>query len=249
MGLRKRILRSLEPLPGPTTTGRDPYRLLAYFLGKARKPIVFDVGCNEGLSTAKLLRLLPHATIHGFEPSPATAGRCRARFANDPRITIHQQALGSAPGQMTLHTHAGGETDSLLADGAAFSKLTPAEWAQARERVTVEVETVDRTAAKLGLDRIDLLKSDAQGFDDRVLEGARGMMSRSAVGVVYTEMIFAALYAGQARPHALISQLEALGFRLVGLFDVHYETGPAISWCDALFIHESRLASANTPGP
>ena len=241
MGLRRRLAKMLEPQPGPQTTGRDPYNLLTYLLRGTARPVILDVGCNEGQSAARLLQLLPGAIIHAFEPSPSTADRCRARFAGDARVTIHGQALGAEPGQLTLNTHAGGATDSLLADGDAFRSLTPEAWAAAGAPVEVEVETLDNAANRMGLSRIDLLKTDTQGFDDRVLAGARGLMSRGAIGIVYAEMIFAPLYEGQAAPHAIMQTLAEAGFRMAGMFDIKCETGPVIAWCDAMFVHESRL--------
>jgi FkbM family methyltransferase len=239
MGLKKKVAKWVSPRPGPKSAGSDPYALLAYVLRRVEAPVVFDVGCNEGDSSAKLLRLMPRARVEAFEPSPATAARCRGRFEGDSRWRVHGMALGSEAGVMRLRTHAGGATDSLLAEGEAFGALTPAAWAASGGEVEVQVRRGDEVAAELGIGRIDLLKTDTQGFDDRVLRGFSGMLSRGAIGVVYAEMIFSALYEGQAAPHEIMRMMAEFGYRLAGLFDVHYEAGPVVAWCDGMFVHGS----------
>lgn len=245
MGLLKKVQRFVGSLskPGPTEPGSDPYALMAWLLRDRTAPVVIDVGCNEGDSIATSLRLMPGARVHAFEPSPETAARCSARFNGDPRVTIHTMALGAEPGRLTLHRHTGGATDSLLADGQAFNTLTPQKLAVPQPEVEVAIETLDNMAQRLGLARIDLLKTDTQGFDDRVIAGAKGLFARGGVSIVYVELIYAPIYQGQALPHQVMATLTDAGFRMVGLFGAKHERGPVLAWCDAMFIHESLLKS------
>lgn len=58
----------------------------------------------------------------------------------------------------------------------------------------VKVSTIDRYCADKKIERIDLLKSDTQGFELEVLKGARHMLVERRVGAIYVEITFAQLY-------------------------------------------------------
>ena len=52
------------------------------------------------------------------------------------------------------------------------------------EKIDVEVDTVDRYCASNGIERIDFLKIDVEGFEEDVLRGATTMLKRKSVGIV-----------------------------------------------------------------
>src|SRR5690349_1337081 len=85
----------------PTDPGRDPYYDIGRLMGTAR-PIIFDVGANAGQTTSALLRVLPSASIHAFEPHPEAFQSMRRRCIGSDNVFLIDCALGAEPGEQTL---------------------------------------------------------------------------------------------------------------------------------------------------
>src|SRR5262249_47267521 len=109
-------------------------------------------------------------------------------------------------------------------------------WGRVNARTTVKVLTVDQYCSERGIQRIDLLKSDTQGFELEVLKGASRMIERNLIHLIYLEMNFARLYDRIPRFDVLLGFLLDRGFELVALYRVHYLNGRA-GWTDGLFIN------------
>jgi len=102
----------------------------------------------------------------------------------------------------------------------------------------IQVATVDDYRTRCGINRIDILKSDTQGFDLEVLRGAERSMKSGLVRLVLVEVNFVRLYDGQAEYGELMSFLHRMGFRLSAFYQWRYR-GARAAWADALFAHES----------
>jgi hypothetical protein len=83
------------------------------------------------------------------------------------------------------------------------------------------------------------LKSDTQGYDLNVLQGATRRLQRG-VGLVYLEVNFANLYEGQGSFGKQYDVLTSLGFRLFSFYQI-FRMGGLAGWTDALFVHQSLL--------
>lgn len=113
-------------------------------------------------------------------------------------------------------------------------------WDRVERTVDVPVTTVDRYCAEHGITQVHLLKTDTQGFDYEVLQGAGRLFQRRAVDLVMTEVTFADLYVGIPSLDVLYRFLAERQFRLVGIYDVLRWPGESpIESCDALFMRAS----------
>lgn len=63
--------------------------------------VVFDIGGFEGNWAADIHHRFG-CTVHVFEPHPTFAAAIEARFADNPKIVVHDVALGSSDGVLTL---------------------------------------------------------------------------------------------------------------------------------------------------
>lgn len=193
MGLKRR-LRSLLENRGYHLhkDGYMPYGIKAFSdirrLAQARGwPIetFFDVGANTGSTAAEALLRFPGARIVCFEPHPVTFDRLAAAYGKEPRVAAHNTALGRAAGEAPLFQYESSQLNSLIPDAPYAVRFRTRG-----ETITVPVTTLDRFCAEQGIDRIDVLKVDTEGFDAAVLEGAREMLARRAIRFVYTEFNF-----------------------------------------------------------
>jgi FkbM family methyltransferase len=190
---------------------------------------VVDVGAHFGESAGLLARMFVDAEIHAFEPSASSFAELSARCREEKRVIPHCEALGDEPGTSQLFTHERSETNSLLADGpslAAYGTSTGVE--------PVRISRLDDRWPALSSLPVDILKVDVQGFDHRVLRGARGVLGSCRVLLV--EVVFAPLYAHQGSFAEIFSIATEAGLRLQGLHDIETNRSGVMDWCDALFV-------------
>jgi FkbM family methyltransferase len=201
MGLGDRLARQIRDRSGPGTAriARPLHTLSAFGLGHGaaelpvtqsgerhplalvcgKNPIVFDVGAFRG-DYALLARevLGPGAVIHCFEPNPASF----AQLERHDDLHVHRVALAGEAGQRTLFEHPDAPTiASLHADSFREAGREPSS------ETTVDAATLDSFCAGDGIDRIDMLKIDVEGAEVEVLQGARSLLDRRAVGIVQFE--------------------------------------------------------------
>ncbi|WP_137177553.1 FkbM family methyltransferase [Roseomonas sp. AR75] len=141
-----------------------------------RPGTILDAGAHDGLLALPLSRLAG-ARVLAFEPLPAAFARLRAATlaeygAPPPHVTLRPEALGAAPGRLTLSVPvlqgvAQEQWASLAKDYAAFASVRA-------ERHEVEVITLD----SLGLRDLTHLKVDVEGHEQEVLEGGRETLAR-----------------------------------------------------------------------
>ncbi|WP_439597144.1 FkbM family methyltransferase [Falsiroseomonas sp.] len=141
-----------------------------------RPGCILDVGAHDGLLTLPLSRL-PGVRLLAFEPLPSAFARLEAAIraeygAIPPHIALHREALGAAPGGLTLSVPvldgvAQEQWASTAKDYAGFESVTV-------DRHEVRVTTIDA----LGLADLAHVKLDAEGFEEEVLAGARATLTR-----------------------------------------------------------------------
>lgn len=162
-------------------------------------PIIVDVGANIGLFALFAAQKWPGARVCCFEPAPRTFDVLRRNVEHLPGSQVHQIALGSVPEQRNLTFYprysmmsgfdADPAKDRALVH-AYIRNLAAGIRDEARRDVLLEeadelligrfdeveslpcrVERLDTMAGLLGIDRIDLLKIDVEGFEFEVLNG------------------------------------------------------------------------------
>ena len=192
---------------------------------------VLDIGANRGQFALVARRSFPEACIFSVEPLAAPAARFRAVFAADPRVTLHQAAIGPERGETTIHVSRRDDSSSLLPITARQNALFPGT----AEATTASVK-VALLRDFLTEDQIEppaLLKLDVQGFELQALQGCESLLHRFAY--VYAECSFVELYGGQALADEVIAWLRERGFRLHGVYNMTYDDAGRAVQADFLF--------------
>jgi FkbM family methyltransferase len=213
---------------------RDPFAAVHTILGR-RPAIIFDVGAHEGQTALALARRFPEARIYAFEPTPATAARLRQAVAHLPNVSVFELALGDREGKATLHLNAFDQTNSLLPTaeaGRAFNQSP--HMLETMETVEVPVRTIEAFCAEHGIERIDLLKTDAQGHDLAVVEGAGALLA--AIPLLFLEVSFIPYYEGQPTAGGFIDRLYDLGYRFVAFYEQNWHGHYYQYSCNGLFV-------------
>lgn len=214
--------------------GREPLEDIKRMI--VNSPLVFDVGANNGQTVRELLHKLEHPAIHSFEPNEVAFAQLSKEYAGQKNLHLNNTALGAEPGQRPFF-------ENSASDMSSFLPLGPQGWGTVRDGRTVTVSTVEGYCRELGIQRIDLLKSDTQGFDLEVLKGAANMLETNSVHLVYIEITFAKLYENLPRFDQIYGFVADRGFELVSFYDMHYLNGRA-GWADALFVNPNFTVAA-----
>lgn len=143
---------------------------LAYVIGNLSGPgrNFFDVGANIGQHS--LISAGRGAHVVAYEPLPRLAGQLRASIALNRivgQLEVVPCAIGREPGEAILHV-------SRRSDDGSHS-LLPGVEAAGVERLTVPVSTLDRETERMRVTP-DLVKVDVEGYEARVLDGAKALM-------------------------------------------------------------------------
>jgi len=145
---------------------------------------VVDVGANEGDFTKAVLDSTDKCKIFAFEPNPPTFDRLSRRFSGESRLKIVNQGLADAEQTLTLYDQSGkGGTGRATMLSGVFDHI----YNQQSVGVPVTTTTLDAFAEIMGIDQIDYLKIDAEGFEDKILSGAHRLISENRIGTIQLE--------------------------------------------------------------
>jgi FkbM family methyltransferase len=214
--------------------GLDPEQDLVRLVGADAK-VIFDVGANVGQTALTLAGLFPEAQIHSFEPDRDVFTTLVANLRDRSNVSPHAIALSNENAAGTLFVTQGSEGSSLLPLAKDVGNLRLGAWTESREQKPVEIARLDSFCAKHGIPAIDLLKSDTQGNDLKVLEGAGTMLAPATIRTVFAEVLFAPLYEGQCYFDDVQRLLVSRGYRLVGFYNETRDASHRLMWCDALY--------------
>jgi FkbM family methyltransferase len=210
--------------------GFDAYDDMRKLAGGER-PLVFDVGANRGQTIERLRKTFARPVIHAFEPGRDTFAELSRRMAGIPDLHLNNVALGERAESRTFF-------DTDPPDMSSLLEQSVDAWGRIKGKYPVDVTTVDDYCAVHGIERIDILKSDTQGFDLDVLKGARRTIEGRAIRLIFMEITFSDMYKGSPRFDEIYAFLAERRFALVSFYDFYYQHGRA-GWTDALFVAES----------
>jgi FkbM family methyltransferase len=191
-----------------------PDAKLKWLLEARGVDLALDVGANAGQFGLALRRLGYRGRILSFEPMSSAFAVLERRAVADGNWQAQRLALGDAEGTATLHVAGNSWSSSLLGMLPLHTKAAPdsAYVAEEQVRVTTLDAVLPGLAAQAGS---ILLKLDTQGYETRVLAGARQSLER--VQCLHLEMSLAPLYEGEPVMCEMLARLEGMGFYLVGL--------------------------------
>jgi FkbM family methyltransferase len=197
---------------------------------------VIDVGANLGQFARIASKVYPRATIYCFEPQPPVYRRLAGwAETTNGHVVPFQTALGAEEGTLDLIVHVEHDPSS------SFLKSTPVleaiyPFTVAHASIKVAVATLDSLvrAGSVKLEPDTLVKLDVQGYEDRVIAGARETLSKARA--VVTEINLDELYQGQPTFESIVRTLAGLGFHYAGNLDQVQGTDGHVVYVDGVFV-------------
>lgn len=218
--------------------GLSDWHDIRFLLRNVERPAVFDIGANIGHTALACRRGLPKASIYSFEPVPETFEVLKSRtpFAHPQCL-----AMGAEAGVVRM---------KVCSDNLVLSKVVEAEGDIGGSTIEVEVSTVDDQLESPGVDVLDVLKVDVEGYELSVFAGAAKVMRSGRIRAVLVECRM----VQDGNPmHTYIGDIMGAlpGYRLVSVYTRAVDPCHGINHADALIVHPTLLSSlpAFCPSP
>ena len=157
-----------------------------------------DIGANYGLYALSMARSLGAAgRVVAVEPGSSTAAFLRASVALNGfgNVEIVQAALSNRVGTAQLHLSENSELNALTVAGRICASSEP-----------VELTTLDVLAERCRIDRVDFLKMDAEGEEQRIIAGGLEFLRKHSPLIMYE------IKAGDVLNVGLVADFAALGY-------------------------------------
>lgn len=208
-------------------------------LGNQGVNLVLDVGANAGQFGLSLRASGYAGRIVSFEPLESARRILVAASAADERWEVADRAaIGHEEGELDLHVSANSVSSSALEMLDMHLRSAPGSRYVGVERVALR--RLDALAAPyMRPDAAVFLKIDTQGFEDRVLDGAAGILPK--VTAIQLELSLVPLYVGQKLLPEMLERLRVLGFSPWAFWPafVEPESGRTLQ-VDATFVRSRR---------
>jgi FkbM family methyltransferase len=160
-------------------TTKQHHRVLAPVIARLvpSSAVVFDVGAQAGQYTKLFARAASAGRVYAFEPGSYARSILRATvwLRGLGNVAVVPMAVGAAAGVDVLSV----PVKQSGAYGFGLSHLGRPEdrWATVAQEL-VALTTIDAVCAILGLDRVDFIKADVEGWELALLRGAERTLRR-----------------------------------------------------------------------
>ena len=169
---------------------------------------VVDIGANQGLYTMHYSRLVGETgRVYAFEPDPelfaVAQSNCRTNGIGN--VELHNLALGSSAGHMTLFRSRVNAGDNRLA-----RSQHPA-WFKGTEVLVARLDEI------LAGKRVDFIKMDVQGWEFEVLKGMEQVLRNNPEVQMYLEFWPLGLSNAGCEPVKFLEHLASHSFSIWSL--------------------------------
>ena len=188
------------------------------------QPIIFDVGGNKGQSIKRFKNIFKNPVIHSFEPIKEEFDVMVKNFGKEKNIFLNNFALGDKIEEKEFNVTKDTSTSSFnsinidsrwLKVRSNQNKVEPEHYIT--KKPIVKIDTVDNYCKNKLINRIDILKIDTQGYEDKVLQGSQETLKFNQVRSVITENMFDSVYGKYLSFSDIEKYLLPNNFRMIGI--------------------------------
>ena len=195
--------------------------------------LVIDCGAHVG-EFARMCRWAGYpGRLMSFEPASEQFAKLERNAAADPGWSVHRIGLGAEQATLALNINAGSNFNSVRASREDMTGRFPA-------LVTTTTESIEVRRLEQVLDDADVssdtpifLKTDTQGYDLEVIQGAGGRLAQ--VQAVMVEMPVHPIYQGAPDHWSIAKTLRDLGFDLYSFSTVSRDAHGGVIEYDAIW--------------
>ncbi len=180
--------------------------------------VYIDVGARNGFRywRRRLGLGRRNVVVHAFEPNPASMAELAPYAARFPGLHLYPMAVSLENGKSRFHVTRNPECATLLEplpEIARQNAQIPADSLDVVEVIEVETITLQSFLEREGIERVELLKIDAEGHDLDVARSA-GDAIRRVVKVRMEVQSGPEYYVGGSREEEAVAYMGGHGFDL-----------------------------------
>jgi FkbM family methyltransferase len=173
-------LLNKEFMPSGISLQRD----LAQNTDLTKIKTVFDIGANQGNMAVYFNSIFPNARILAFEPVTSTYELLVEHCRNFPRIKPYKFGFSDKEGGVKLYLQSNHGLNSINEEvnkpdadaGGGFEEI--------------KLETIDGYCQREAITEIDLLKTDAEGLDLKIIKGGEALIKTGKIKYILSEVGF-----------------------------------------------------------
>lgn len=211
--------------------GFPPDSLLRHIADASKIKTCIDAGANHGQTAIFLTDAFPGANIYSFEPVRSTFEILQTKVSHLPHVRTFNVALGESKGHVEIMRTEDDKRSSIVASTTDGSK---------KQAELVEVKTLDQFMQENGIQQVNWLKTDTEGYDLHVLKGAKEALSQGKVDFISSEVGFARSNLQNTYFDDVLTYLNSHGYQFVGLYDTAFmDAPPRVEYANALFVSRS----------
>ena len=189
-------------------------KLIDHF--RNEKIIIFDVGAHIGIISKKFLKLFKDMSItdyeiHCFEPNPNIFNELKK--IENSKVFVNNIAIGKDVGKNFFYCYANPQLDSFYQRDDA----QPVPSTILKEKIEVNVTTIDEYCKNKNINKISFLKIDTEGAEPECLEGTQNLIKQNKVDCVFTELSIGKLYKEIELDISMIEKNLLHKFQMVGI--------------------------------
>lgn len=197
-----------------------------------KKPIIIDVGANEGQSIKRFSSIFNNCIIHSFEP----INKCFDQMVKDfPGKNYYKNnyALSNKNTNRKFFIN-----EQLVTSG--FNKINKSyHHIEIKNKIknTVMVKTIklDTYLYLNKIKKVDILKIDTQGHELDVLKGSKKSLKKNIINFIEVELILCDYYTNKIKLYEIDHIMNKNNYELIDFQGFNYSKKNQIQWFDMLY--------------
>jgi FkbM family methyltransferase len=214
--------------------GLDFYYLFKNKISRDETICCFDIGANIGQTAKKLSAYFPNSIIYSFEPVKETYKLLQENVAEYSNIHTYNLAMGVSLGELEIFHRKNSEWNSLV------KNLNEGAKSMGASSEIIKIDSIDNFVSENKILKIHFLKSDTEGFEKEVLQGAKYCLENQLIDMIYIEVGFSKKDRQHTHFTDIMEQLENYNYGCSGLFEKCHNNDNTIHYANALFCKKNQ---------
>ncbi len=211
--------------------------LIALLANERMKPVIIDVGANDGWFAKVVYRFLGKETsVISFEPLKSMSQKLQVVASHFKHYKYESYALGSTNGVVEITEYSTSGLSSLKEIAPSYQYNQEHYLMNPICKYPVNVVTLDWYLEENHIENPIILKVDTQGFEMEVLKGAAKALSSGKIKAVIIEVMTIQKYSSSALYNDIFDLLHSYGYVLFDLHQSYYEFNRMLSEFDCAFV-------------
>lgn len=204
---------------------RQLFSTIANHLLVGQRPVIIDVGANDGWFLRNCDRFFKPICAYVFEPLPAMRKTLENLAQSlDFEVFCRFSALGSKQDECIMHEYSTSGLSSLhsLSNDYLYNENLPSDL---KSEYRVPVERLDQVLSGISKKTENplLLKIDTQGHEMEVLKGATDLFERKLIDILVIESLTMTKYEKQPLIYETFEYVRKLDFILYDMYPSYRE--------------------------